>query len=110
MHDSNDPQTAIEAANGTAYRRFAFILGGGLVFAFCFPQVLFSLTFGMFLSLGSGVVGVLAFLAREPVWSRHLTRWDVAAGLYALSLLAGFFVDYDAVHLFVLEQQTLVMG
>lgn len=56
------------------------------------PVVLSSLLFW-------GALGgvLLALWRQEPIDAGHLTGWDQAAMLLALSLLAGFFVDPAAV-------------
>lgn len=105
--DTDD--AAARLANDRALRRFALVLGAAVAFALSFPQILFAATFGAFLSLAAGIVGCAALLGRDYVWSDHFTRWDTAAGLYALSLLAGFFIDAEAIRLFLLEHAAQAM-
>ena len=92
-------------ANELALRRFAWVFGGGLLVALAFPQVLFAATISSFTGFAAGVVATMALFARDPLWVAYLTRWDVAAALYAASLFTGFFVDIDAVQLFLIEQR-----
>jgi hypothetical protein len=47
----------------------------------------------------------VALLAREEPLAPHLTRWDIAAALYAASLFAGLFVDVEGVRHYLLMQQ-----
>ena len=92
-------------ANQRALQRFAWILGCGLALALSLPAILFAATFGSFTGLGAGIVATVALLAREEPFAPHFTRWDIAAALYALSLLAGLFVDVEAVRHHLLMQQ-----
>ncbi|MCB1833496.1 MAG: hypothetical protein KDH19_08670 [Geminicoccaceae bacterium] len=96
-----------EFANDLALRRFAWIFGAILLVALGFPHVLFAATISSFLSFAAGILATIALFSREPVLAGHLTRWDVAAALYAASMFAGFFVDIEAVRLFIMEQQAL---
>ena len=92
-------------ANQRALHRFAWILGCGLAVALSMPGILFAATVGSLTGLGAGIVATVALLAREEPFAPHLTRWDIAAALYAVSLLAGLFVDIDGVRHYLLEQQ-----
>ena len=52
----------------------------------------------LYASLGATIV---AALRRERVLARHLTHWDQAAALLALSLTAGAFTDLASVGAFL---------
>ena len=105
MRGLEDDQLHENFANELALRHFAWVFGGSLLVALAFPQVLFAATISSFTGFAAGVVATLALFARDPLWVGHLTRWDVAAALYAASLFTGFFVDIDAVQLFLIEQR-----
>jgi len=75
--------------------------------ALTFPQVLFAATISSFLSFAAGVIATVALFSREPVHMSYFTWWDVAAALYITSAFSGFFVDVDAVHTFLMEQQAM---
>ncbi|MEZ5824491.1 MAG: hypothetical protein R3C97_07035 [Geminicoccaceae bacterium] len=107
MDSLEDDEFYREIANDLALRRFAWIFGLILLVALGFPQVLFAATISSFLSFAAGILATIALFSREPVMARYLTRWDVAAALYAASMFAAFFVDAEAVRLFLLEQQAL---
>ena len=47
--------------------------------------------------LASLEAGLVALLWRETVFARHLTHWDKAAALLGAGLLAGQYVDPQAV-------------
>ncbi|HET6468991.1 MAG TPA: hypothetical protein VFG43_11505 [Geminicoccaceae bacterium] len=90
--------------NSGAMLRFAAIFAVALMLALAAPPVLFAATLSSFLGLAAWVIAGLALFRREPFWPDHLTRWDVAAGLYASSLLVSFFVDVEAVKAFLQTQ------
>lgn len=94
-------------ANQLAFIRFAWIFGAGLAIAMTFPQVLFAATISSVLGFGAGIMATVALFARDSVWSEELTRWDVAATLYASSLFASFFVDQDALRAYLELRHTL---
>lgn len=98
-------EVSLAEANQRALHRFAWIFGSGLALALSLPGILFAATFGSFTGLGAGIVATVALLAREEPFAPHFTRWDIAAALYALSLLAGLFVDVDGVRHYLLMQQ-----
>ncbi len=97
---------SLATVNQRALHRLAWILGCGLALALSVPQLLFAATLGSFTGLGAGIVATVALLAREEPFAPHLTRWDIAATLYAVSLFAGLFVDLDAVRLYLAMQQS----
>lgn len=87
--------------NNAALVRLAVVLAVALVFSLAAPAALFAATFSSCLGLAALGIVVVAVMAREPVWQPHLTRWDVAATLHGLALLASFFVDTAAVEEFL---------
>lgn len=99
VHSGNAP-----AENNAALVRLAILLGVALVMALVAPRELFAATFSSFLGLAALGVAISGFVAREAVWQPYLTRWDVAACLHVLGLLAGFFVEPDSVRSFLLER------
>jgi len=105
VHGYDETEADGTVATERALRRFAWLFGAGLLTALAFPPVLFAATISSFLGFAAGVVSTVALLAREPLWVPWLTRWDVAAALYAASLFAGFFIDIEQVQLFILEHR-----
>jgi hypothetical protein len=99
---------ALAAANQSALNRFAWILGAALAVALIAPDLLFPATISSFTCFSAGILATIALFAKDDVFAPHLSRWDVAAALYAVSLFAGFFVDLDALQShFLLEQNRL---
>lgn len=94
-----------ERANRRALVRFGWILAAALALSLSAPQPLFAATMNAVLAVTAGVVATIALIGFDDVVAPHLTRWDVAAGLYALSLLFGFFVDVRALEAFLLMQR-----
>jgi hypothetical protein len=104
MHGMPTRQDGRLAGNNAALVRLALLLGLGVAMALIAPDQLFAATLSSFLGLAALGVAVSALVAREAVWQPHLTRWDVAAWLHGLALLAGFFVEPDAVRQFLAER------
>ena len=103
MLGSDDSETiARNAANQRSLNRFAWIFGCGLALSLTVPPVFFAATISSFSALGAGLVATIALFARDNVFAPHLTRWDVAAALYAVSLFAGLFVDLASLQLALL--------
>lgn len=96
--DDSD-HTANEAANQRALTRFAWIFGACLALALAVPAPFFALAICACSGLAAGGAATVALLARQDVFVPHLSLWDVAALLYAISLLAGFFIDPGGVRL-----------
>ena len=90
-----------------ALARFAWVFGAALAIAMSFPQPLFAAAMSSVLGFGAGLMATVAIFARDHVWSEELSRWDVAAALYAWSLVAGFFVDIDRVEAFLAAQKMM---
>jgi hypothetical protein len=93
---------AREAANQRALNRFAWIFGSGLALSLTVPQLFFAATISSFSALGAGLLATIGLFARDDIFAPHLTRWDVAAALYAVSLFAGLFVDLPGLQLALL--------
>ena len=98
-HSGNAP-----AENNAALVRLAILFGLALAMALMAPRELFAATLSSFLGLAALGVAISGLIAREAVWQPHLTRWDVAACLHGLALLAGFFVEPESVRSFLLER------
>ena len=75
----------------------ALVVGLALFLASFAPGPLVAATAAGLLHMMGLMYAVLAALTREPIWPERLTRWDAAALLFALSLLAGMFTDPAAV-------------
>ena len=90
---------AQDAANRRALARFAWVFGSGLALSLAAPEWFFAAGINSFTALAAGLLATIALFARDDVFAPHLTRWDVAATLYAVSLFAGLFVDRAGVHL-----------
>ncbi len=91
---------ARDAANQRALSRFAWVFGCGLALSLSVPQWFFAASISSFTALAAGLLATIALFARDDdIFAPHLTRWDVAASLYAVSLFAGLFVDRAGVHL-----------
>lgn len=92
-HSEPQEEQERQARNTNALVRFALLFGVALVIASSAPPAFFAATFSSFLfvfSLGSAIA---AGLARDAIFASVLTRWDQAAALMAVSILAKFFVD-----------------
>jgi|GEM_PF-1775779 len=102
--DSHD--MARLAANQRALARFAWIFGCGLALSLTVPDFFFAATISSFTALAAGIIATVALFAREDPFAGHLTRWDVAATLYAVSLFAGLFVDLEAISFYLMLHET----
>lgn len=94
-------------ANQVAIARFTWIFGAGLAISLSFPQILFAASVSTILGFSAGILATTALFARESIAATHLTRWDVAAALYALSLFTGFFVDLDSIQSYLAAHRTM---
>ena len=100
MLGSDDGGLAVQdTANRRALARFAWVFGSGLALSLALPQWFFAAGISSFTALAAGLLATIALFARDDLLAPHLTRWDVAAALYAVSLFAGLFVDRAGVHL-----------
>jgi hypothetical protein len=97
---------ALTAANHQALRRFAWIFGSGLALSLIAPDLLFPAMISSFTGLSAGVLATIALFARDNVFAPHLSRWDIAAALYAVSLFSGLFVDLEAINVHLMVEQS----
>ena len=105
MHVTDDREEwARLAANQRAFTRFAWIFGCGLALALIVPDLFFAATISSFTAFGAGLMSTIALFARDDLFAPHLTRWDIAAALYAVSLFAGLFVDMEAISFYWMMQ------
>ena len=102
--DSNDMARLV--ANQRAFTRFAWIFGCGLALSLTVPDLFFAATISSFTSLAAGILATIALFAREDPFAAHLTRWDIAAALYAVSLFSGLFVDLEAISFYMMLNDT----
>ena len=92
-----EPEQERQARNNAVLLRFGLLLGAAIMIASAVEAALFAPAFSSFLfifAVGSGMAGAIV---REPLLAPHLTRWDQAAGLLLLSLMAKAFVDPEVV-------------
>ncbi|MBK1665005.1 hypothetical protein CKO38_11110 [Rhodospirillum rubrum] len=73
--------------------RLAVFLGFALIVARTMPDGLLPHALASLLNFAALASCLVASLRHEPIWQDHLTRWDEAAVLMAVSLLAGAFAD-----------------
>lgn len=100
MHGSDEiDRLALALANRRASNLFAWIFGIGLAVSLTMPALLFAAAISSFTALGAGIIATIALVARDDMLATHLSRWDVAAALYAVSLFTGFFVDREMLQL-----------
>jgi len=85
--------------------RLAMMIGFAVMIAAASPAALAVAAFSSLLLLGSLVASGFAMFGGERPSAPHFTRWDEAAALFALSMLAGFFVDPAAVQAAVAQAQ-----
>lgn len=97
--DLDDPPARL--ATEAAIRRLALILSVVVFLALSFPPILFAATLSSLLAIAAGCVATVGLLKRDGLWADYLTSWDIAAALYAFSLFAGFFVDLEAIQVFL---------
>lgn len=102
------PQRRSPSPNDMALVRLAWCVAIALLVSLLAPSPLVTLTFSAILAITSAVLVLAAGLLREPVWRRHLTRWDLAALLYLLSALFGWLVDRKEVRDFLVEGGLIV--
>lgn len=102
MHSTdNGDELALATANQQALGRFAWIFGFGLAISLMVPSAFFAAAISACTGLGAGILATIALLARDDVFAPYLSRWDVAAALYAASLFSGWFIDYEALQLYL---------
>ncbi len=103
--DDSDEMARL-AANQRAFTRFAWIFGCGLALSLTVPELFFAATISSFTALGAGIIATIALFARDNPFAPHLSRWDIAAALYAVSLFSGLFVDLEAISFYLMMQET----
>jgi len=83
--------------NTASLLRVGLFVSLALLIASTMPAPLMVASLSSLLWVGSLVSALAAPFVREPVFAPHLTRWDEAAMLMAVSLLLSFFVNRQAV-------------
>jgi hypothetical protein len=104
QHPYSEQRPGDVAADQIALYRLAWFIGLALILAMIAPPPLFAATLSSMLGLASLMLALGAMLLREPALLPHLTRWDVAAILYVLSVAFGWFVDDAEVSDFLKSQ------
>jgi hypothetical protein len=100
--DRPTSQAAVEAAVNAQRNRyvvssFALLCVLALLMVSGLPKELVPLALQQLFVLASLGAGLVALLWREAVFARHLTHWDKAAALLGVGLVAGQYVDPQAV-------------
>ena len=91
--DPNDPRVQ----NRATLLRVGFLFAVAMLIASTMQPVFFAGSLSSMLFFGAvGAVIVALFLRERPLGSDRLTRWDEAAMLVLLSLVAGSFADPEA--------------
>lgn len=91
--DRDDPRLR----NRATLMRVGFLVAVAALLASTMQPVFVAGTLSTMLFFGGiGAMIVAAFLKERPVGENHLTRWDEAAMLVLLSLVAGSFADPEA--------------
>jgi ABC-type multidrug transport system permease subunit len=85
--------------------RFAAMMMIAALIAASAPSALAAAAFSSLLFMGAMIAAGFALITGDPTSGPHLTRWDEAAALLALSLFTGFFVDQAAVEEAVRQMQ-----
>ena len=103
--DDSDEMARL-AANQRAFTRFAWIFGCGLALSLTVPELFFAATISSFSAFAAGIMATIALFARDNLFGPHLSRWDVAASLYAVSLFSGLFVDLEAISFYMMMHES----
>jgi hypothetical protein len=82
--------------NLAALCRFIVLFGFSLIIAATGPSEGYAVVLHTFLFTAAAIMGLTARFQSQKLAPEHLTDWDVAAALMALSILARFFVDIKA--------------
>lgn len=98
MHGDNplthfDGTRARETITHPGLLRVAAIFAFALFLASHLPPVFVAAALRDLLFIAAAVTSVLALVRGDRVWAPCLTRWDEAAILTAMALVAGLFVD-----------------
>jgi len=83
--------------NQESLTRFGVMTALAVFFALLTPPAQMAAMVSSLLHIGALVSVVMAAVRGERLWADHLTRWDEAAALMLVSMLAGTFVDPEAV-------------
>ena len=76
--------------------RFGLMFGIALLFAFSMPPALMPAALSSLLSLSALISAGLAVFMGDRLHAHHFTRWDEAAAMLFASMVAGAFVDHQA--------------
>ena len=104
-HNRNLPR---QTGDGTPLVRLA--LAGGVAFAVCAflaslaPPPLFPAALSSLLSTAGFIAAGAAVLQGEHISLYRFNNWDLTLALMGLSILAGWFVDFDALHAYAEAQ------
>ncbi|MCG8354246.1 MAG: hypothetical protein MI920_01620 [Kiloniellales bacterium] len=100
-------ETEVEAAllNRRVLLRVGLMAALALAISSALPPALIAPALSSFFFLFAMASGVVAGLSGERPFAPHLTRWDQSAMLMALGLVAGFFVDPEALEAAVAAAQ-----
>ncbi len=96
---TNEPFQGMDADqhNTASFLRFGALFALAFFFASTAPNDLVVASLSSLLFLGALGTVLVAVVTGQVVRAPHLTRWDEAAALMALSVLSGWFVDEVAV-------------
>ncbi|MBB4286124.1 hypothetical protein [Roseospira goensis] len=103
---SGHPDSDRTDMNKTSLLRLGLFGSIALLIASTLPPDLMVASLSSLLWIGALVSALVAGFLGEPVRVPHLTRWDEAAILMAISLFLGFFIDQQA----MLEQVERMRG
>ena len=97
MQTNTTPQQQdVRTYNQQSLFRFGLMFFIALLFASSMPAELMAAALSSLLSLSALVSAALAVFTGDRLHANHFTRWDEAAGMLLISMLAGNFVDQDA--------------
>ncbi len=85
-----------QVRNRHVYARLGIVVALAVFMASVMPPALVAPALSSLLSFFAIASGLVAAFTSERLFADHFTRWDQGAVLMALSLLAGFFIDPDA--------------
>lgn len=80
----------------TALLRIAAFFAVGLLLASQLPVALVGVAISQFLTVAAFATATVAAILRQPLFAPILTRWDEAAILGVIAMLAAIAVDPDA--------------
>jgi hypothetical protein len=82
--------------NLVVLHRFIALFGFSLILAATGPSENYAVVMHTLLYIAAVMTGLRAGFQRQKLAPEHLTDWDMASVLMALSILARFFVDTKA--------------